>query len=248
MFLLTALLLGLASSFHCIGMCGPIAMALPLDRTTISSQVSGIVVYNLGRIFTYSILGLLFGFIGFSLQLYRVFQVLSVIFGILLVVLAWRKTWISYLEWRKSPIYGWLMKSMGKLLQKKGPSTLFLLGMLNGILPCGMIFLGLASALLAPNFGGSGLAMFAFGLGTLPGMFLIGFFAQRMSNNVRIRVNQLYPYLMTLIGFLVILRGANLGIPYISPKIQQVQETNHITGNNPKTVQVICHSPKKEKN
>lgn len=247
MFLVTAFLLGLASSFHCIGMCGPIAMALPLDRSTITSQVSGLFAYNLGRIITYSLLGILFGLLGFSLQLYRIFQLLSIIFGILLIVLAWRKTWISYLEWRKSPIYAWLMKNMGKLLQKKGNATLFLLGMLNGILPCGMIFLGLASALLAPNFWGSGLAMLAFGIGTLPGMFLVGFFAQRMSSGVRTRVNQLYPFLMTLIGFMVILRGANLGIPYLSPKIQQTQANSHVTGNEPKTVQVMCHSPGSQK-
>lgn len=244
MFIVTAFLLGLASSFHCIGMCGPIAMALPLDRSSVTSQVSGLTVYNLGRIITYTLLGILFGFVGFSLQLYRVFQILSIVFGVMLIVLAWRKTWISYLEWRKSPIYSWLMKNMSKLLQKKGPSTLFLLGMLNGILPCGMIFLGLASALLAPNLWGSGLTMFAFGMGTLPGMFLVGFFAQRMGTTVRTRINQIYPYLMSVIGILVILRGSNLGIPYLSPKIEQTQASNHITGNEPKTVQIICHSPK----
>lgn len=105
MFLVSALLLGLAGSFHCIGMCGPIAMALPLDRRSTGSQILGLFAYNFGRIITYTLLGFIFGFIGFSLQVYRVFQVLSILFGVILIVLAWKKTWIQYFEWRKAPIY-----------------------------------------------------------------------------------------------------------------------------------------------
>lgn len=244
MFLLSAILLGLAGSFHCIGMCGPIAMALPLDRRSTGSQILGLFAYNFGRIITYTLLGFLFGFIGFSLQVYRVFQVLSIVFGIILIVLAWRKAWIRYFEWRKAPVYAWTMKKMGILLQQKGPQALFLLGMLNGILPCGMIFLALGSSLLAPNIWGSAAAMLFFGLGTLPGMFATGFFAHRMGDGFRIRIRAAYPYLMSLIGVLVLFRGADLGIPYLSPKIEQTQQKSHITGNEPKTVQVICHTPK----
>lgn len=134
---------------------------------------------------------------------------------------------------------------MGTLLKRKGSQTLFLLGMLNGILPCGMIFLALGSSLLAPNVWGSAAAMLFFGLGTLPGMFATGFFAHRMGDGFRIRIRAAYPYLMSLIGVMVLLRGANLGIPYISPKIEQTQQKNHVSGNEPKTVQVICHSPEK---
>ena len=243
MFLIHSFLLGLAGSFHCIGMCGPIAMALPLDRTSTIAQVLGLSAYNLGRIFTYSLLGLLFGFIGFSLSIYRIFQILSIIFGIILILLAWKKTWIKYFEWRTSPVYGFVMRKMSVLLQSKNVSSFFLMGMLNGLLPCGMIFIGLASSLLTPNFWGSGMAMFAFGLGTVPGMFAVGFLAQKMGSTFRLRMNQIYPYLMTLIGVMVILRGSNLGIPYLSPKIEQTEAKNHVTGNEPKTIQVICHSP-----
>jgi sulfite exporter TauE/SafE len=247
MFLFASFLLGIASSFHCLGMCGPIAMALPLDRSSNSKKLLGISAYNFGRITTYSLLGLLFGSIGFSIQIYRIFQILSVVLGIGLILIAWRKQLIGFLEIRKVFFYAWLNKSMGKLLSKRGTEHLFFLGMLNGILPCGLIFIALASSLLADSIWESGLAMFVYGLGTTPSMFMVAYFAQSIGNKLRLRISQAFPYLMTCIGILVILRGANLGIPYVSPLLIENKSATHVEGNEPKTIQVMCHAPSQQK-
>ena len=75
----TALVLGLAGSFHCIGMCGPIAFVIPVDRSSKSRMIFQIFLYNLGRIITYSLIGVLFGLIGKGLYLAGFQQRLSIL-------------------------------------------------------------------------------------------------------------------------------------------------------------------------
>jgi sulfite exporter TauE/SafE len=89
--------------------------------------------------------------------------------------------------------------------------------------------------------------MASFGLGTLPGMLLVGFFAQQISGPIRANMSKAFPYIMTVVGVLVILRGANLGIPYISPKIEQTNSTSSVKAKDPQSYQIICHSPAKKK-
>jgi len=236
-FLIGSFILGLAGSFHCIGMCGPIALALPLNRHSSGSMLTGILLANMGRIITYTLLGFLFGTIGFSLQLFRVFQVLSILFGISLILIAWRKHWLKRLEFRAPGIQHWVSKKMSKLLRQGGTLKLFGIGLLNGLLPCGMIFLALANALLAANPVGSAAAMAAFGLGTLPALLGVGFFAQRINQVFRDKLTAAFPYLLSIIGLLVIVRGANLGIPVLSPKVEEQQMQG-----NEKAVVIECHS------
>lgn len=238
-FLVSSFILGLAGSFHCIGMCGPIALALPLNRQSAGSMLTGILAANTGRIMTYTLLGFIFGTIGFSLQLFRVFQVLSIVFGAALIVIAWRKNLLKHMEIRTPWLQKLTSKKMSALLRQKGTSKLFGIGMLNGLLPCGMIFLALANALLAENPLGSAAAMAAFGFGTFPGLLAVGFFAQNINQVFRTRLTKAFPYLLSLIGLLVILRGANLGIPVLSPKMEEQTGTG-----NKKTVVIECHTPK----
>lgn len=246
MFYLSLFLLGLAGSFHCMTMCGPISMALPLNRQSNGTLIRGILLNNFGRIITYSLLGFIFGTIGFSLGIFRFFQVGSILFGLVLIVLAWRRKWINKLEFRNKTLNQWTSRTMGSLLRKKGRFTLFFIGLLNGLLPCGMIFLGLASSLLASNPWETALGMSFFGLGTLPGMVGTAYFAQKMGQSFRGKLTSAYPYLLTLIGILVILRGTNLGIPYLSPKIETTQRTAHQTDSETLRKQVMCHSIDKQ--
>lgn len=241
-------LFGLASAFHCLTMCGPIAMALPLNRNSTLSMTSGIISANLGRITTYSILGFFLGLIGFSVGVFNIFQILSVIFGFILIILAWRKQNLSAFEFRNNHLSSWTSKQMGRLLRKKSLFSLFGIGLLNGILPCGLVFLALASALLASTPIESALAMAFFGLGTLPGLFAVAFFAKKISPLFQKRLKNAFPILLTCIGILMIVRGLNLGIPYFSPKI--VTNTSVTKNNTSKTLQnqVICHdNEEKEK-
>lgn len=239
-FLVSSFILGLAGSFHCIGMCGPIALALPLNRTSAGSMLIGILAANTGRIFTYTLLGFIFGAIGFSLQLFRLFQVLSIVFGVALIVIAWRKSLLKRMEVRAPWLQHITSRKMSVLLRRQGTSKLFGIGLLNGLLPCGMIFLALANALLAENPLGSAAAMAAFGFGTFPALLAVGFFARNISQAFRAKLTHAFPYLLSLIGLLVILRGANLGIPVLSPKIEQQQTTT-----TQKTVVIECHNTKK---
>ncbi|AEA45097.1 sulfite exporter TauE/SafE family protein [Fluviicola taffensis] len=239
-FLIGSFLLGLAGSFHCIGMCGPIALALPLNRSSKSSILIGLLAANLGRIITYIFLGFIVGSIGFSLQLFRIFQLLSILFGIGLIAIAWRKHWLKQIEFRSSNLQQWISKKMALLLQQKGASKLFGIGLLNGLLPCGMIFLALANALLAKNPLGSAVSMAAFGFGTLPALLGVGFFAQRITQTFRNKLTVAFPYILSLIGLLVILRGVNLGIPVLSPKMEQQTKAG-----DQKTIVIECHRAKK---
>jgi uncharacterized protein len=238
-FLISSFVLGLAGSFHCLGMCGPIALALPLSRKSAGSMLAGILTANTGRIITYTLLGFLIGSIGFSFQLFRLFQVLSVLFGMALIVIAWRKHWLKQVEFRVPRFQKWISGAMSHLLKQNGSLKLFGIGLLNGILPCGMIFLALTHALLAENTIGSAASMAVFGLGTLPALVGVGFFAQRINQTFRVKLTRAFPYLLSVIGLLVILRGANLGIPVLSPKMEQQTTLGH-----QKTVVVECHKPK----
>ena len=94
-FLLSGFILGLAGTAHCIGMCGPISMAIPLDRSNAGTMLIGIVQYNLGRITTYSAIGFIIGSIGFSVKLIGFLQGLSIVSGILLIVYAYKRYWSS---------------------------------------------------------------------------------------------------------------------------------------------------------
>ncbi|MNJ85312.1 hypothetical protein D3C87_27820 [compost metagenome] len=243
-FYLSLFLLGLASSFHCMTMCGPISMALPLNRQSNKTLIGGILSNNIGRMATYTFLGLILGTIGFSLGIFRFFQIGSIFFGLVLIVLAWRRQWINKLEFRNHSLNHWTSRKMGYLLKQQGTFRLFLIGLLNGLLPCGMIFLALASSLLASNPWETALGMSFFGLGTLPGMISVAFFAQKMGQSFRGKLTHIYPYLLTLIGILVILRGTNLGIPYLSPKIETNQRSEHQTDSETLRKQVMCHSTK----
>jgi sulfite exporter TauE/SafE len=236
-FLIGSFILGLAGSFHCIGMCGPIALALPLNRTRPVTMFLGILAANLGRIITYMLLGFVIGMIGYSIQLFRVFQAISILFGIGLILIAWRKQWLKRIEFRTPGLQNWTSKKMSLLLRQNGTFKLFGIGLLNGLLPCGMIFLALANALLAENPIGSAAAMAAFGLGTLPALLGVGFFAQQISQVFRAKLTAAFPYILSVIGIMVILRGANLGIPVISPKMEEQVKTG-----DQKTLVIECHS------
>lgn len=238
-FLIGSFILGLAGSFHCIGMCGPIALALPLNRNSAGSILLGVLTANAGRIITYTLLGFIIGTIGFSLQLFRFFQVLSVLFGIFLIVIAWQKHWLKQIEVSIPGLQRFISGNMRNWFHQKGTFKLFGIGLLNGLLPCGMIFLALANALLAENPTGSAAAMAAFGLGTLPALLGVGFFAQRINQVFRTKLTAAFPYLLSVIGLLVILRGANLGIPVLSPKMEE-----QTTAGAKKIPVIECHTPK----
>lgn len=221
---IAAFSLGLVTNLHCIGMCGPIAMALPLNRKSKWSIAGGITSYSVGRSIGYASLGIIVGLIGVSATLLGVLQWISIISGILIVVFAWGHFY--NLSSRGSIINKWVMRGMSILLKdkskKSNPSRLLGIGLINAFLPCGMVYVALLGALNAGNLANSTLFMFVFGIGTLPGFIFLGALKNTFSKLTFFNKRVVLASLVSIVGIFMVLRGMNLGIPYISPKMEMV--------------------------
>lgn len=213
---LGALLLGLGSSFHCLGMCGPLVMAVPMKASKSTNRIFGMTQYFFGKTLTYALLGLLVGFLGISIQAFKGMQVLSVLSGVVIVMIAWgqfsKKRLGVVFQQKMSRITG---KSIRKLFQSNLPFKTLFFGMINGLLPCGVVYVALINSLLAGSPTSSALAMFFFGIGTLPVLAL----TKVLSTKLKWNTSRWTPVFITLVGIMIIFRGLNLGIPYLSPKI-----------------------------
>ena len=218
--LVSAFILGLLGSFHCLGMCGPIAFMLPVDRSNTVKKITQIAIYHFGRLLAYSIIGLIFGLIGKSLYIFGFQQQLSIIIGVLmiLVVLIPQQTFNKYNFSR--PVYRLISKvksALGSAMKKKSMDTFLTIGFLNGFLPCGLVYMALFAAIAGGNALNGILYMAVFGLGTIPLMTTAIYFSQFLKGKARQRIQKAIPVFVILIGALFILRGLGLGIPYLSP-------------------------------
>lgn len=219
--LLSAVILGLLSSFHCVGMCGPIAFVLPVDRTNKYKQAYQTLLYHLGRLLAYSSIGLLFGLLGKGLYLAGFQQRLSILLGILMIALVLIPLRILNKYNFSKPVYrgvGLIKSKLGLYLKKKSSRAIFTIGFFNGFLPCGMVYMALVGALATSEFYLGGLYMFLFGLGTIPMMTVAVYSKNIFSLNIRNKIQKAIPVFVVVIGILFILRGMGLGIPYVSPK------------------------------
>jgi hypothetical protein len=164
-------------------MCGPIAFALPLNRNKKSTLVVGILQYHLGRILVYTFLGSLVGFIGLGIKMIGILQIISILSGIFVILYAWRNTHLfqNLLPELKASCNFVPSNTIGKLMRSNSKLKLFGLGMLNGFLPCGMIYTALIASIITGNPLSSSASMFAFGIGTLPGMIVLTYFTNRLS-------------------------------------------------------------------
>ena len=218
--LVSALILGLLGSLHCVGMCGPIAFMLPVDRSNSFKKVSQIAIYHFGRLLAYSIIGLVFGLLGKSFYLFGVQQQLSIVIGILMIVIIILpyKT-ISKYNLSK-PLYKLISKlksSLGKALKKRTPDTFLTIGFLNGFLPCGLVYMAVFGAIATGSLFEGSLYMILFGIGTIPLMTTAIYLGKFLNSTIKQRIQKAIPVFVVVIGLLFILRGLGLGIPYISP-------------------------------
>ncbi|MCC5844692.1 MAG: sulfite exporter TauE/SafE family protein [Verrucomicrobia bacterium] len=215
-----ALILGLAGSLHCLGMCGPLALALPAGReATHLQRALGRLAYNLGRACTYALMGIFAGLLGHVLQLGGVQRWVSILLGILLIAtLLFSSHHMP--EWVLNTFYRPVQKGLGKLLKRRGATGLFQIGLLNGLLPCGLVYAALAGASLQEGPLRGAAYMFIFGLGTLPMMFALSMGGLSLRTpRFKPVLQYLVPALTLTAGVLLILRGLSLGIPYISPDL-----------------------------
>lgn len=218
-----AFLLGVFGSFHCLGMCGPIVMALPFGGETMATKFRTALLYNAGRVLTYMLMGILLGMLGQNLALWGVQRWVSILLGVAMVsFVAWPVFWKKSSDAFYSNIWNGLLGStMGKLLARKGPWSELSIGILNGLLPCGLVYLALAGALVRPQAFEGGLYMLFFGLGTFPLMATLVLAKNLVSLKWRNQIRRAVPVLIVFLGLLFILRGLNLGIPYLSPKMEK---------------------------
>ncbi len=215
-----AIAMGFAGSFHCMGMCGPIAFALPLNRTNTLTKIMGILSYNAGRIFTYTVLGALIGIFGKGLRMGGALQIASIVIGVVilasvLVPMVLKKVKFSSAWYLK--LNQWVKEKLAVYLNKRSNSSLAILGLLNGLLPCGLVFSALFASVAFGGMKESILFMVIFGLGTLPMMFALPFISGSISLSIRKRMTKAVPFVMAFFGVLFILRGMSLDIPYVSP-------------------------------
>lgn len=219
--ILSAIILGLMGSLHCVGMCGPIAFMLPVDRSNAVKKFQQIFIYHFGRLLAYGIIGFVFGLLGKGLYVFGMQQKLSIAIGVLMIVavLVPYKTFSKYNL--SGPIYKVISKLKNRLgheLKKKSPDTFLTIGFLNGFLPCGLVYMALFGAIAMGNAAEGSLYMVLFGLGTIPLMTMAIYFSGMLKGSIRQKVRQLVPVFVVLVGTLFILRGLGLGIPYVSPK------------------------------
>ena len=218
--LVSALILGLLGSLHCVGMCGPIAFMLPVDRSNSFKKVSQIGMYHFGRLLAYSLIGLVFGLLGKSFYLFGLQQQLSIIIGILMIVVVILPHKIIGKYNLSKPLYNLISKvksALGKALKKKSADTFLTIGFLNGFLPCGLVYVAVFGAIAAGNLAESSLYMIVFGLGTIPLMTTAIYFGKFLNSTIKQSIQKAIPVFVVLIGALFILRGLGLGIPYLSP-------------------------------
>jgi sulfite exporter TauE/SafE len=218
--LVSALILGLLGSLHCVGMCGPIAFMLPVDRSNSFKKVSQIGIYHFGRLLAYSIIGLVFGLVGKSLYIFGIQQQLSIIIGILMIVIVIlpHKTIGKYNL--SKPLYKVISKvksGLGKALKKKTADTFLTIGFLNGFLPCGLVYMAVFGAIATGSLVEGSLYMVLFGLGTIPLMTSAIYLGKFLNSTLKQRIQKAIPVFIVIIGALFILRGLGLGIPYLSP-------------------------------
>ena len=221
---LSALVFGLLGSVHCAVMCGPIAMVLPKGKH-FYNQVS----YNFGRITSYLAIGGVFGLIGKGMFLVGFQQTISVLAGVLLILVYFGSKSYSgsiigatYLN----KILTSIRKLIGANLTANKWYSRYLVGLVNGFLPCGLVYMAAVAAISTGSPEGGMAYMFLFGLGTVPMMAGLSISKQFLKAKHRVSLYKLVPYFVVVVSTLFILRGMNLGVPYVSPKLSS--ETNNV--------------------
>lgn len=213
-----AFLMGFLGSVHCAVMCGPIVLGLPLDKKKLWHNVLQVSLYQLGRISIYTLLGLLVGLVGNTFSVFAKQETLSLIIGIVLIIFTIAQLsgrYVSSFQKLQNKMVLPISKLMGKVF--KLPFWGFFAGMLNGLIPCGMVYLALATALNSGTAQSGASFMLLFGLGTTPLMLFISLGGVYLKKYFRFNSQKLIPWFALFIGALFILRSANLDIPFLSP-------------------------------
>lgn len=224
---LGAFLIGFLGSVHCLGMCGPIAFALPLGRSSGWNKLIGGIVYSFGKIVSYLSLGLVFGLMGKVLVLMKLQQYLSIVVGTVLILSVFplfKGILNSNFRWSSKYIQPIKLR-ISQQFARTSAASLLTIGLFNGLLPCGLVYIGLAAALAMGEPLQSALFMGIFGLGTSPMLIAVIFSKSLIKKKAYASLKKAIPLMIVFMGCLLIVRGLNLGLPYLSPKVYHQSES-----------------------
>lgn len=232
---ITIFLMGFTGSLHCAGMCGPIVWMVPFQQYSGVKKYTTIVLYHLGRSTAYALMAsVLFSFK--SLFQPQVQQYISIALGCLLL-LAGLLSFFSIKGWGgKTPWGDWVKRNLSRVMQQMSIPSFILTGFLNGLLPCGLVYMALAASMSFTDLPSVILGMYLFGMGTMPLLIAISVLQTRVPMSFLHKVKNAVPILLFLFGSILIVRGMNLGIPYLSPKLEMHQ--NEVKAE-------CCHHPER---
>ncbi len=216
MALWTAFTIGLFGSLHCVGMCGPIALSLPYQGSGRIYAAGNVLLYNLGRVTTYSVLGLLIGALGKGIFLAGMQSYVSIGLGVLLILVALFSINVEspLLRWQPvARLNQWVKRQLGRLLRSSGPKTLYGIGLLNGLLPCGLVYMAVAGAVNTNSALHGAFYMVAFGLGTIPLMLTTALAGQFIPLRWRRYLRFAVPVFLLIFAALFIARGLQFEPP-----------------------------------
>lgn len=218
---ITAFLIGFIGSLHCVGMCGPIALMLPLNREHKGMAILQTLSYHMGRIFSYVLIGLLVGMISRGLEdLFKLQQYISMVIGIFILII------IIFPALKTNPLFinkylfkwiNYLKLELGQRLKQKSPQSFFMIGFFNGWLPCGLVYLAAFGAMATFNYLDAVLYMAVFGLGTIPILGVVFYFGSLIHKILKKQRLNVLNVMLFIVSTLFILRGLGLHIPYLSP-------------------------------
>jgi sulfite exporter TauE/SafE len=223
----TAFVLGLLSSAHCLGMCGPLALAVPSPKGHALARLGSALLLNGGRLFTYMALGAAAGLFGRGLHMAGAQRTVSITLGILILVGLFLPGLLARIPFAQGParLAMRLQGVFARQLHRTSPEGLLVTGMINGLLPCGMVYLALAGAISQDGWMSGAGFMLVFGLGTWPALVTLKVSSTYLAPGLRATLRRFTPVAYAAMGILFILRGLDLGIPYISPDLPEANTT-----------------------
>lgn len=228
MSLIGGFLIGIMGSIHCVAMCGPLALAVNYKQKNLLKNL----VYHLGRLTTYMILGLILGLLGEGLSLAGAQRWISILSGITILLI----TFIPQVKKHLAPsshlhqlIFILMKQKLLSIVENSKMTTMFILGFLNGLLPCGLVYLAVASALAIGDVVESGLLMMGFGLATFPALLSVAMGGKMLFNFLGWKRIYILPVFTVLLATILIIRGMALEIPYLSPVINNFSQEGEIT-------------------
>jgi sulfite exporter TauE/SafE len=208
LWLLTALITGFAGSLHCVGMCGPLAMALPVGRLPLAQRKLGVGLYHGARLLAYAGLGGVVGSLGQGFLLVGMQRPLAIGAGLFLLIWLLLRRYAAKLP---TVLPGrWISRSMGRFLREPSLRAFTGLGFLNGLLPCGSVYLALIGALTTPSPVAGAVYLLVFGLGTLPAMLSVPLLVSRLPVRWRQRMAGNLPLITLFLALLLLVRGVGL--------------------------------------